>query len=343
MEQNKERQCEEAMGTVNLRQECFMPIFVATILRTYKCFAITATVLKVLMENVPIKFSRFWNMPCGDTFTVPVIGNFVRRFLQTSEVSVDPFARNKRWATHTNDLNPATEAEHHMEARVFLAMLVERGVRADLLIFDPPYSPRQISECYAMAGMKAGMADTQNAKLVKECRDLMRQIAQPGAVCLSFGWNTNGMGKQRGYEPIEIMIVDHGGSHNSTLCLAEKRLPEEKELDFMNDRPGWLMSQGTAREVEMCGKTLRIGDYVKVRYTKGTWSKGGTLQGVITELWSPKLDNHLQARVDDTWCFHDYDEILTHNAEGQGCRASRHTLDPLVGASGAPNPGRKKR
>jgi hypothetical protein len=26
------------------------------------------------------------------------------------------------------------------------------------------------------------------------------------------------------------------------------------------------------------------------------------------------------------------------NAEGQGCRASRHTLDPLVGASGSPNP-----
>ncbi|MFA5187364.1 MAG: hypothetical protein WC551_12870 [Patescibacteria group bacterium] len=24
------------------------------------------------------------------------------------------------------------------------------------------------------------------------------------------------------------------------------------------------------------------------------------------------------------------------NAEGQGCRASRHTLDPLVGASGSP-------
>ena len=38
-----------------------------------------------------------------------------------------------------------------------------------------------------MAGMKAGMADTQNARLVKECRDLMRQIAGPGAVCLSFG------------------------------------------------------------------------------------------------------------------------------------------------------------
>ena len=177
-------------------------------------------------------FSRHWAMPNGDTFTVPIIGNFVQKYLQRSEVSVDPFARNKRWATHTNDLNPATEAEHHMEARAFLAMLVERGVRADLLIFDPPYSPRQISECYATAGMKAGMADTQNAKLVKECRDLMRQIARPGAVCLSFGWNSAGMGK--GWKLEELMLVAHGGCHNDTICMAERRLADEPDLFTAN-------------------------------------------------------------------------------------------------------------
>jgi hypothetical protein len=170
-----------------------------------------------------MEFSRHWAMPSGDTFSIPIIAEFVRRRLKASSVSVDPFARNKRWATHTNDLNPATEAEHHMEARAFLAMLVERGVRADLLIFDPPYSPRQISECYATAGMKAGMADTQNAKLVKECRDLMRQIAQPGAVCLSFGWNSAGMGKDWRIE--EIMLVAHGGAHNDTICMAERMEP----------------------------------------------------------------------------------------------------------------------
>ena len=179
-------------------------------------------------------FSRHWAMPNGDTFSVPIIGNFVQRHIQRSEVSVDPFARNKRWATHTNDLNPATEAEYHMEARAFLAMLVERGVRADLLIFDPPYSPRQISECYATAGMKAGMADTQNAKLVKECRNLMRQIAKPGAVCLSFGWNSAGMGK--GWQIEEIMLVAHGGAHNDTICMSERRLPEEADLFSANDR-----------------------------------------------------------------------------------------------------------
>jgi hypothetical protein len=166
------------------------------------------------------RFTREWAMPNGDTFSIPVIGNFVQKYLIKSKVSVDPFARNKRWATFTNDLNPSTEAEYHMEARLFLKMLVDQGVRADLLIFDPPYSPRQISECYASAGMKAGMVDTQNAKLVKECRDLMKAMAEPGATCLSFGWNSAGMGK--GWKIEEIMLVAHGSCHNDTICLAEK-------------------------------------------------------------------------------------------------------------------------
>ena len=77
------------------------------------------------------------------------------------------------------------------------------------------------------------------------------------------------------------------------------------------------MSKGTATEVEMCGATLRLGDHVKVRYTTGRRMKGGTIEGEITELWSPELDNHLQARVDSGWCFHDHDEIVTHNADDQ--------------------------
>lgn len=52
------------------------------------------------------KFSRVWAMPNSDTFSVRPIGEFVHRYLCRSASSVDPFARNKDWATQTNDLNP---------------------------------------------------------------------------------------------------------------------------------------------------------------------------------------------------------------------------------------------
>ena len=38
------------------------------------------------------------------------------------------------------------------------------------------------------------------------------------------------MGKKRGYEIVEGMIVCHGGGHNDTICMAERRTTEQMEL-----------------------------------------------------------------------------------------------------------------
>lgn len=72
------------------------------------------------------------------------------------------------------------------------------------------------------------------------------------------------------------------------------------------------MSQGTATEIVMCGETIRLGDTLAVRYTTGERMKGATIEGQVTELWSLEKDNHLQARLSCGWCFHDGDEIITH-------------------------------
>lgn len=172
-----------------------------------------------------MKFSRTWAMPNHDTFSVKPIGEFVKRYLAGSSVSVDPFARNKNWATFTNDLNPETSAHFHMDAEVFLKSL---DAKCDLVIFDPPYSPRQISECYKSIGLEVGMKETQSAVLYKRVRDAILPILSDDGIVLSFGWNTVGMGKKNGFELIEIMLVCHGGAHNDTICIAEKRLQNTK-------------------------------------------------------------------------------------------------------------------
>jgi hypothetical protein len=165
--------------------------------------------------------SRVWAMPKANTFDVPPIGALVRKYLHG--VSVDPFARNKRWATYTNDLNPTTEAEHHMDAVSFLNMLADQGVKADCVLLDPPYSPRQISECYAAAGLRAGMRDTQNAVLYAKVRNAARRLCYAGTTVLSFGWNSAGM--SQGFERVEILLVAHGGAHNDTICVVERMKP----------------------------------------------------------------------------------------------------------------------
>jgi hypothetical protein len=108
-----------------------------------------------------------------------------------------------------------------MEASDFCADLAHRGVRADAVLFDPPYSPRQITEVYAGIGRKATTADTQSAALYKRVRDGLDAILEPGGIALSFGWNSAGFGIGRGYRLMEILLVAHGGAHNDTICVAE--------------------------------------------------------------------------------------------------------------------------
>lgn len=162
-------------------------------------------------------------MPCSDTFDAIPIHSFVWKYLHAAKVSVDPFARNKRWATFTNDVNPNTLANSHLEAEEFLSNLAQSGVRADLLIFDPPYSPRQQKESYDSFGRKMQQEDGMTARLRKIWRDAAYPLLTNDAVVLSFGWNSVGYGKRYGFEIEEILLVCHGSDHNDTICMAERR------------------------------------------------------------------------------------------------------------------------
>jgi len=177
-----------------------------------------------------MKFARTWAMPNSKTFDIKPIALFVQSYLKDSKVSVDPFSGNKRLATYTNDLNPNTIAEEHTDALSFLNALADKGVKADLIILDPPYSARQISECYSSFGLKTSMQDTQIGHMFKQVRDAANRIASDNAVVLSFGWNTVGMGINRGYAQIEIMLCAHGGAHNDTICLAERKIQKRREV-----------------------------------------------------------------------------------------------------------------
>lgn len=185
-----------------------------------------------------LRFTRTFAMPNAETFSIQPIGEFVRAYLACSKVSVDPFARNRDWATHTNDIDPATSARSHQDAEAFLKELAANGVAADLAFFDPPYSPRQISEHYKAAGLQVTATDTQNGRLYKRVRDALDRLIIPGGIVLSFGWQSTGMGTGRGYELIETMLVAHGGGHNDTICIAEckaRRMTEEELMAGLKD------------------------------------------------------------------------------------------------------------
>ena len=171
-------------------------------------------------------------MPDLNTFKCSPIREFVIKYINSSKVSVDPFSRNSQLATHRNDLNPETTAEYHMDSVSFLKMIFKNNIRADLGILDPPYSVRQMSECYQSIGKKTSMQDSQGVGIYKHTRDEMDKIIKIGGIVLSFGWNSVGMGINRYYQIEEILMVCHGGMHNDTICMAEIKLAHQEKLNL---------------------------------------------------------------------------------------------------------------
>lgn len=152
-------------------------------------------------------------MPSRWTFSIKPVQDFLTRWLAGAGVVVDPFCGKSWWGTIRNDL-----AQGGVDAEVFCRSL---HVVADAIIFDPPYSPRQISECYKGLGRKVTGEDTQNARLYKRVREPLAALLKPGGIALSFGWNSTGFG--RGWPTEEIMLVRHGGAHNDTICVAQRK------------------------------------------------------------------------------------------------------------------------
>lgn len=168
---------------------------------------------------------KVWSMPApaGETFRIPAVSSFLDRWLMGRIVIVDPFARNSNRATITNDLNPETTAQYHMDSVDFLARLEKDGVHPDAVIFDPPYSPRQIKELYDSIGIKTVLQTAHRTASWKAERDIIARILAHDGVVLSFGWNSLGMGKVRGFVQEEVLLICHGAAHNDTICVADVR------------------------------------------------------------------------------------------------------------------------
>jgi hypothetical protein len=170
-----------------------------------------------------MKFTRVHAYGSRDTHQCKPIGDLLRRYASDAKVIIDPFARNCTIGTITNDINPETSAQYHMDAREFMQMLIDNGTQADLIILDPPYSPRQISDLYKSLGLPVTMQTTQNAPLYAKVKKLSNELLCPGGHVVTLGWNSMGMGKSNSYDVTEIVLVCHGGAQNDTICVVEQK------------------------------------------------------------------------------------------------------------------------
>lgn len=171
-----------------------------------------------MREQNQIIFSRVWEMPNSNTFDIKCINNLIHKYFKPEFISIDPFANKNRIAKITNDLDPEMGTDYCMDALDFLKKFDDNSV--DFVLYDPPYSPRQVSECYKKLGKSVNIQTTQSSFWGNIKKEIAR-IIKPGGIVISFAWNTNGIGKTKGFEILEILMVAHGGNHNDTICTVE--------------------------------------------------------------------------------------------------------------------------
>jgi DNA modification methylase len=169
-----------------------------------------------------MQIERVWAMPNKNTFTIKPIKELVERYLQEGQVVVDPFANKSAYGTITNDLNPDYDTTYHLDALEFLKMLESES--ADVVLYDPPYSISQAAECYSSYGKDKLAVSVSNMKYWADCKNEVARILKPDGIAICCGWSTNGLGKGREAEMLEILLVVHGGSKNDTLVTVERKV-----------------------------------------------------------------------------------------------------------------------
>lgn len=120
------------------------------------------------------------------------------------------------------DLDKAMPAQYHMDAGDFLKMAIEKDMKFDTVILDPPYNLRQSNEKY-------------NGRYIGSFTKIKMQIPKilnPAGRVITLGYSTVGYPKKMGFSKIAVCVVCHNGDHNDTICIVEKQIPQKDLVAF---------------------------------------------------------------------------------------------------------------
>ena len=148
-----------------------------------------------------IKFERYWNMPTHRTFNIKPFKELINKELNKDYIDPFPYP-------------------YKQDAIEYLKTIDNLSVND--LVFDPPYSQRQLKEMYSSNGL--AFNHPMNNSYWSNCRKEISRIIKPGGKVISFGWNSNGIGKKYGFDIIKIVLVAHGSQHNDTIATVEVKI-----------------------------------------------------------------------------------------------------------------------
>lgn len=153
-----------------------------------------------------MKVNRCFAIPNKETFQISPIQKVLRKYVGLAYLDVFPYPFNLDALTLLKNFEDESE----------------KGI-----VLDPPYSDRQLTECYKDAG---GMSIVGNPVYWAKIKDEAARVCEPGGIVITFGWNSTGLGKVRNFEKLEVLLINHGGQHNDTIVTIERKLTNLKQF-----------------------------------------------------------------------------------------------------------------
>ena len=154
-----------------------------------------------------IEFKRFWSMPSHKTFTIKPFAELIK--FELGDNYIDPFP-----------------FPYKQDAINYLKTIPDNS--ENFLVFDPPYSQKQLKEMYSNNGL--AFDHPMNASYWSNCKKEISRIIKSNGKVISFGWNSGGVGEKYGFKITKIVLVAHGGQHNDTIATVEMKEKEKECL-----------------------------------------------------------------------------------------------------------------
>ena len=143
-------------------------------------------------------------MPNHRTFEIKPIKQFIKENLGSNYVDPFPYPFKEDAITYLKKIKTNSKQN---------------------LVFDPPYSQRQLKEMYHGNGLS--LDHSMNNSYWSNCKKEIARIIKPQGKVISFCWNSGGIGKKNGFKIEKILLVNHGSQHNDTICTLEVKATSE--------------------------------------------------------------------------------------------------------------------
>lgn len=123
------------------------------------------------------------------------------------------------------DLNDEFKPDYVGDCYEFVLYAIEKKIKFDTIIFDPPYNLRKSREKYG---------ENRYIGSLTKLKNILPRILNLNGWVLSYGYDSVGMSKSRGFKKISICLVCHNGDHNDTICLKEEFIDNKYKCEVSN-------------------------------------------------------------------------------------------------------------